>query len=130
LKVKYRPYMLTVVLCECISACIIWLCVKPVFHFNRIVAKRSVFLCFLTTRVELMTSTQKTMLRYVTIRLKWKTGLRNCVTNCSNKLIASFNMVLRLGRTQEYTWPYPKVFGCSKLFFSVKSDSVPAPLMS
>jgi hypothetical protein len=40
---------------------------KPVFHFNRIVAKRSVFLCFLTTRVELMTSTQKKMLRYVTI---------------------------------------------------------------
>jgi hypothetical protein len=50
--------------------------VKPVFHFNRIVAKRSVFLCFLSTRVELMTSTQKKMLRYVTIRLKWKTGLK------------------------------------------------------
>jgi hypothetical protein len=49
---------------------------KPVFHFNRIVAKRSVFLCFLTTRAELMTSTQKKMLRYVTIRLKWKTGFR------------------------------------------------------
>ena len=48
--------------------------IKPVFHFNRIVAKRRVFLCFLTTRVELMTSTQKKMLRYVTIRLKWKTG--------------------------------------------------------
>jgi hypothetical protein len=47
---------------------------KPVFHFDRIVAKRSVFLCFLTTREELMTSTQKKMLRYVTIRLKWKTG--------------------------------------------------------
>jgi hypothetical protein len=41
---------------------------KPVFHFNRIVAKRSVFLCFLSTRVELMTSTQKKMLRYVTLR--------------------------------------------------------------
>ena len=55
--------------------------VKPVFHFNRIVAKRSVFLCFLSTRVELMTSTQKKMLRYVTLRyvtlrLKWKTGLK------------------------------------------------------
>ena len=48
---------------------------KPVFHFNRIVPKRGVFLCFLTTRVELMTLTQKKMLRYVTIRLKWKTGL-------------------------------------------------------
>jgi hypothetical protein len=50
---------------------------KLVFHFNRIVAKRSVFLCFLTTRVELMTSTQKRMLRYVTIRLKWKTGFKD-----------------------------------------------------
>jgi hypothetical protein len=49
---------------------------KLVFHFNRIVLKRSVFLCFLTTRVELMTSTQKKMLRYVTIRLKWKTGFK------------------------------------------------------
>jgi hypothetical protein len=27
---------------------------KPVFHFNRIVPKRSVFLCFLSGRVELM----------------------------------------------------------------------------
>ena len=35
-------------------------------------------LCFLTTRVELMTSTQNKMLRYVTIRLKWKTGVRVC----------------------------------------------------
>jgi hypothetical protein len=55
---------------------------KPVFHFNCIVAKRSVFLCFLTTRVELMTSTQKKMLRYVTIRLKWKTGLSSIDTWC------------------------------------------------
>jgi hypothetical protein len=54
---------------------------KPVFHFNRIVPKRSVFLCFLTTRVELMTSTQKKMLRYVTIRLKWKTGLSDDLPN-------------------------------------------------
>jgi hypothetical protein len=30
---------------------------KPVFHFNRIVPKRSVFLCFLSGSVELMTST-------------------------------------------------------------------------
>ena len=43
---------------------------KPVFHFNRIVAKRSVFLCFLSTRVELMTSTQKKMPRYVTIEVE------------------------------------------------------------
>jgi hypothetical protein len=43
--------------------------IKPVFHFNRIVPKRSVFLCFLSGSVELMTSTQKRML------LKWKTGL-------------------------------------------------------
>jgi hypothetical protein len=30
---------------------------------------------FPANKVELMTSTQKKMLRYVTIRLKWKTGL-------------------------------------------------------
>ena len=32
--------------------------VKAVFHVNRIVAKRSVFHCFMTTQVELMTCTQ------------------------------------------------------------------------
>ena len=48
---------------------------KPVFHFTRIVAKRSVFLCFTSTRAELMILTQKEMLRYVTIRLKLKTAL-------------------------------------------------------
>jgi hypothetical protein len=47
------------------------LCLKPVFHLNRIVAKRSVFLCFLTTRVELMTSTQKKMLRFNFVRLNF-----------------------------------------------------------
>ena len=31
---------------------------KPVFHFNRIVAKRSVFHCFVNTHTELMIWTQ------------------------------------------------------------------------
>ena len=48
---------------------------EPVFHFNCIGPKRIVFLCFLSTRMELMTSTKKKILRYVTIQLKWKTGL-------------------------------------------------------
>ena len=48
---------------------------KEALHFNRIVPKYSVFLCFLSGSVELMTSTQKKILRYVTIQLKWKTGL-------------------------------------------------------
>ncbi len=43
---------------------------KAGFHFNRIVPKRIAFLCFLSTKVELMVSTQKKTLRYVTIRLK------------------------------------------------------------
>ena len=43
---------------------------KTVFHFNSIVPKRSVFLCFLNTRVELMTWTQRKMLRYDTIEMK------------------------------------------------------------
>ena len=49
---------------------------KPVFHFTLIVAKRSVFLCFTSTRAELMILTQKEMLRYVTIRLKVENGFR------------------------------------------------------
>ena len=48
---------------------------KPVSHFTRIVAKRSVLLCFMSTRIELMIWTQKKMLRYATIRLKWRTAL-------------------------------------------------------
>ena len=39
-----------------------------VFHFCSIVPKRSVFICFLSGSVELMTSTQKKMLRYVVIQ--------------------------------------------------------------
>ena len=43
----------------------------PVFYFNRIVPKRSVFLCFLSGSVQLvMTLTQKKMLRYVTIEVE------------------------------------------------------------
>ena len=38
------------------------------------VAKRSVFLCSMSTRLELMILTQKKMLRDITKRLKWKTG--------------------------------------------------------
>jgi hypothetical protein len=57
---------------------------KLVFHFNRIAPKRNVFLCFLTTRVEQMTSTQKKMLRYVTIRLEWKTSFKNEVEQIIN----------------------------------------------
>jgi hypothetical protein len=47
--------------------------------FNRIVPKRSVFLCFLSGSVELMTSTgtkENASTVYVTIRLKWKTGFK------------------------------------------------------
>ena len=49
--------------------------IKAVFHFTRIIAKHSVVLCSMSTRVELMILTQKKMLRYATIRLKWKTAL-------------------------------------------------------
>ena len=70
------------------------LCLKPVLHF----------LCFLPTRVELMTSTQ-TNFRYVTIRLKWKTGLissklytvKNLIINklSVNKLININKLIIR-----------------------------------
>ena len=49
---------------------------KPVLHFTRIVANRSVFLRSMGTRLELMILTQKRMLLYVTIRLKWKTAFK------------------------------------------------------
>ena len=48
---------------------------KPVFHFNRIVAKRTVFHCFVNTQADLMIWTQKNTLRFATIRLEWKTAL-------------------------------------------------------
>ena len=47
------------------------------FHFNRIVAKRSVFHCVVNNQSELMTWTQKNTLRFATIRLKWKATFRN-----------------------------------------------------
>jgi hypothetical protein len=43
-------------------------CVNAVFHFNRIVPKRRLLLCFLRTTVELMTSIQMKILLYVTIQ--------------------------------------------------------------
>jgi hypothetical protein len=55
---------------------------KAVFHFNRIVPKRSVCLYFLSNEVDLMTSTQKKMLRYVTIRYAWS-GKRHLGMTCS-----------------------------------------------
>ena len=44
--------------------------VKAVFHFNRIVAKRNVFHCFVTSRVELMTCTQWNTLRCDTVEVE------------------------------------------------------------
>ena len=52
---------------------------KPVFHFSRIVAKRSVFHYFVSTQAELMIWTQQNTLRFATIRLKWKTALKDVV---------------------------------------------------
>ena len=49
---------------------------RPVFHFNRTVPKRSVFLCLVSFQAELMTLGQKKTLRFSTVRLEWKTGLR------------------------------------------------------
>ena len=65
---------------QCWYTCTRYLPLKVVFHFNRIILKSSVFLGFLSGSVELMTSTQKKMLRYVTItiRLKWKTDRSLC----------------------------------------------------
>ena len=50
--------------------------VKAVFHFNRTVPKRGVFLCLVSFQAELMTLGQKKTLRFGTVRLEWKTGLR------------------------------------------------------
>ena len=47
---------------------------KAVFHFNRTVPKRSVFLCLVSFEAELMTLGQKKTLRFGTVWLQWKTG--------------------------------------------------------
>ena len=49
---------------------------KPVFHFNRTVPKRGVFLCLVSFEAELMTLGQTKTLRFGTVRLEWKTGFR------------------------------------------------------
>ena len=56
---------------------------KPVFHFNRIGPKRSVFRCFLSGSLELITSTQKKMLWFVTIEVE--TGLKRLTYKNDNK---------------------------------------------
>ena len=49
---------------------------KPVFHFNRIVAIRSVFYWVHTISSVWVFKKQSNMLRYATIPLKWKIGYR------------------------------------------------------
>ena len=49
---------------------------KAVFHFNRIVAKRSVFHCVHIISFAWVLTKYWNTLRFATIRLKWKTGLR------------------------------------------------------
>ena len=54
-----------------------WLCgLKPVFHFNRILAKRSVFYCVHTLVLTECSRNNENTLCFATIRLKWKTGFR------------------------------------------------------
>ena len=48
---------------------------KIVFHFNNIVAKHSLLYFFMNIQTQLMTWTQKNMLLFATIELKWKTAL-------------------------------------------------------
>ena len=45
-----------------------------VVNFNLIVVKRSIFYCFVNTQIEPMIWTQKNMICFTTIRLKWKTA--------------------------------------------------------
>jgi hypothetical protein len=70
-------------------------CLKAIFHFNRIIPKRSVFLCFLSDSVELMTLTQKKMLR-----LKWKTGFIHII---HYDVLLSF-----LGQSVTNLWSIPQ----------------------
>ena len=49
--------------------------VKPVFHFNRIVAKRSVFYCVHIISSARVFTKQWNTVCFATIRLKWKTDL-------------------------------------------------------
>ena len=48
--------------------------IKAIFHFNRIVAKRTIFHCFVSTQAELIIWTQNNTLLFATVRLKWKTA--------------------------------------------------------
>jgi hypothetical protein len=49
---------------------------KPVFHFNRIVTYRSIFFFVEVISSTLVLRKQRSTLRFATIRLKWKTGIK------------------------------------------------------
>jgi hypothetical protein len=60
-----------------------------------IISQFPLFLCFLSTRLELMTSTQKEMLRYITS--KWKLALVSLYKHCivfSGKLAVATDHVM------------------------------------
>ena len=53
---------------------------------------------FPSTRVELMVSTQKKILRYVTIRLKWKPALKQALPTYLPEMFTLGKRVNRLGK--------------------------------
>ena len=73
--------------------------VRPVFHFNRTVPKRGVFLCLVSFQAELMTLGQEKTLRFGTVRLEWKTGLRLGSLCCAKDFpVAQFFRLFSCGR--------------------------------
>ena len=68
--------------------CLTWY-IKAVFHFNRIVPKRSVLYCVHIISSARVFMKQWNTLRFATIRLKWKTALRNFTSNELGQILLS-----------------------------------------
>ena len=75
---------------------------KAVFHFNRIVAKRSVFNCVHIISSAWVLTKQWNTLRFATMRLKWKTGFIN-IDEDPNLRIESFAVVIYVMLPQNWT---------------------------
>ena len=80
---------------------------RPVFHFNRAVPKRGVFLCLVSFQAELMTLGQKKTLRFCTVRLEWKTGFT--LDNANNLKQKTISFTLSSAHVKFNVWNGPEL---------------------
>ena len=104
-----------------------WKGFKPVFHFNRIVAKRGVFYCVHIISSAWVFTKQWNTVRFATIRLKWKLALRivrtvrtkNDFMDRTNRTVCEKDL-----RIVNRAFQSVKESGCLRVKWSLENSSI------